>query len=76
MQNPYDIVLVDMCGDLPEDFQDMRDRQKCYNRPLMKKRNEMGKSVCRVQKERGGPTRAPVRAGLLSQGQKGQSYQG
>jgi hypothetical protein len=76
MQNPYVIVLVGMCGDLPEDFQDMCDRQKSYNRPLITKRSEMGKSVRRVQKKKGGPTRAPMKAGLLSQDQKGQSYQG
>jgi hypothetical protein len=35
-----------------------------------------GKIVRRVQKKRGGPTRVPAKAGLLSQDQKGQSYQG
>jgi hypothetical protein len=42
MQNLYVVVLVDMCGDLPEDFQDMRDRRECYNRPVIMKRSEMG----------------------------------
>jgi hypothetical protein len=53
MQDPNDIMLVVMCGDLPEDFQDMCDRRKCYNRPLMMKRSEMGKSVYVESKRKG-----------------------
>jgi hypothetical protein len=65
-----------MYGDLPEDFQGMHDRRKCYNRPLSMKRSEMG-YLCRVQEEKSeGPTRAPAKAGLFSQDQREQSYQG
>jgi hypothetical protein len=70
------IMLVDMCGDLPEDFQGMHDHRKCYNRPLMMKRSEMGKVYVVSKKKERGPTRAPAKAGLLSQDQRGQSYQG
>jgi hypothetical protein len=40
-QNP-EKVLVGMYGDLPEGFRNMCDCRKSYNRPLSKKRSEMG----------------------------------
>jgi hypothetical protein len=54
----------------------MHDRRESYNRPLNKKRSEIDSLVVESEKEEEGPTRAPVKAGLLSQGQKGQSYEG
>jgi hypothetical protein len=69
-------MLVDMYGDLPEDFRNMCDRRKSYNRPLDMKRSEMGYMMVESKKKRGGPTRAPTKAGLISQDQRGQSYQG
>jgi hypothetical protein len=69
-------MLVVMYGDLPEDFRDMCDRRKSYNHPLDMKRSEMGEIVCRVQREKEGPTRAPAKAGLFSQDQKGEGCQG
>jgi hypothetical protein len=53
MQNPRKL-LVGMCGDLPEDFQNMRDRRKSYNRPLEMRRSKMGVRVVESKKgERG-----------------------
>jgi hypothetical protein len=68
-------MLVDMCGDLPEGFRNMRDRRESYNRPVMMKRNEMG--ICNVESKNGRRERTYMgtdnRWGLFSQGQKGQS---
>jgi hypothetical protein len=43
-------MVVNMCGDLPEDFRNMRDRRESYNRPVRMERNEMG--VCNVESEK------------------------
>jgi hypothetical protein len=42
----------------------MRDRRKSYNRPLIMKRSEMGYIYVESSKRKGGPTRAPAKAGF------------
>jgi hypothetical protein len=70
-------MLVGMCGDLPEDFRNMCDRRKDYNRPLKMKRNEMGVGVVESKEKKGEdlPGRRR-RRGMFSQDQRGQSFQG
>jgi hypothetical protein len=45
-------MLVDMYGDLPEDFRNMRDCQNSYNRPLDMRRSEMGICMVKSRKKR------------------------
>jgi hypothetical protein len=76
MQNPR-IVLVGMCGDLAEDFRNMCDRRKNYNRPLEMRRSEMGVRVVGSRKEKSEDLPGHQRGwGMFSQGQKEQSDQG
>jgi hypothetical protein len=76
MQNP-EKVLVCMYGDLPEDFRNMRDRRKSYNRPIKMRRSEMGiRSVESKKEEREDLQGHRLRWGLFSQDRKGQSCQG
>jgi hypothetical protein len=70
-------MLGDMYGDLPEDFRNMHDRRKSYNRPLNMKRSKMGIRDVEPKKKKGlDLPGSPAKAGLFSQDQKGQSFQG
>jgi hypothetical protein len=69
-------MLVNMYGDLPEDFRNMRDRREGYNRPLRLKRSEMGIRDVESEKEKVGPTGAPTKAGFDQPGSKGAELSG
>jgi hypothetical protein len=77
MQYPDSIMLGYMCGDLPEDFQDMHDRQKYYNCPLVMRRSEMG-YVCiesRKEEKEDLPGRQQ-RQGCLARIKRGRAFKG